>query len=339
MDEVSDTLAIDLQQKDISNAFENQKGKQVSGRLTDFELALHTYKNELDGYAAILQDRIFAKSIGKAVQDDGIALETAAQEEAEAFDDREIALRLGGHERSSPDHHQRRPTRTSFTENTLANLAQLSISEEPPFTGTAVNETEAGSSKSTTNLRGDCTACMDSKLVSDMIEAPCSHFYCQICTTRLFEDSITDESLFPPRCCRQTIPLSVVRGFLGVRLVDRFEEKSVERNDHNRTYCANPACSLYILPGMVELDVGTCTSCLGRTCTLCKKVAHSGDCKDEEQEVLEIARAEGWRRCFQCHNMVELRIGCNHITSVLSLSFYFAFIHLMLSCRQSLICF
>ena len=249
-----------------------------------------------------------------------------------------MALRLGGHERSSPD--QRRPTRTgNFAEETLANLAQLSINEGPPYTGTALNETEAESSKSTLGLWKDCTACLDSKLVSGMIEAPCSHYYCQTCTVRLFEDSITDESLFPPRCCRQTIPLSVVRGLLGMRLVNRFEEKSIERNDHNRTYCANPACSLYILPGLVKLDVGTCTSCLQRTCTLCKKVAHSGICKDEEQEVLKIARVEGWRRCFQCRNMIELRVGCNHITSVLSSPFCFAFIHLVLSCRRSLICF
>jgi IBR (half RING finger) domain-containing protein len=328
MDDASAALIIDLQQEDVADALENQKGKQVAGRQTDFELALDTYKNDLDCYGTILRDHRIARSMGMAVQDDAVALTIALQEEARNADDRAIALRLGGHEGSSADQHQTGRLRTNVSEETLARFGQLSVNEEPLlYTGTTFDETEAGSSKGAAGPRRgylDCAACMDSKPISDMVKVPCSHHYCRPCAVRLFEESITDESLFPPRCCRQVIPLSVVRGFLGFKLVNQFEAISVERNDPYRTYCANPACSAYIFPDMVKLYVGTCTSCLDSTCTLCKKLAHEGYCRDDEREqVLEMARTEGWRQCFKCRNMIELGVGCNHITSVLTLPFLF----------------
>jgi hypothetical protein len=336
MDEASADLIIDLQQEDVADALASQKGKQVTGRLTDFELALNTYKNDLDCYGTTLRDYRLARSMDQAVQDDGVALTMALQEEARHADDRAIALRLGGHEGSSTDQHQTGQLRTGVSEETLARLGQLSVNEEPLL---YFNETEAGSSKGAAGPRKgylDCAACTDSKPISAMVKVPCSHHYCRPCAVRLFEESITDESLFPPRCCRQAIPLSLVRGILGFKLVNQFEAISIERNDPYRTYCANPACSAYLSPDMVKLYVGTCRYCLDSTCTLCKKLAHEGDCEDDEREqVLEMARMEGWQQCFKCRNMIELWVGCNHITSVFS----FFFIHLALSCRESLTCF
>lgn len=157
---------------------------------------------------------------------------------------------------------------------------------------------------------------MDTKMRFDMVEAPCPdrHLYCQDCAVRLFEESIRDESLFPSRCCRVSISLSAVIRLLGADLTKRFEEKSVERNDPYRTYCSNPVCSQYTLPDRVRSFIGTCSYCSERTCTLCKRTTHSGACADETDEVLGMARAEGWQRCSGCRNIVELTTGCNHIT-------------------------
>ncbi|EAW06656.1 uncharacterized protein ACLA_083510 [Aspergillus clavatus NRRL 1] len=47
---------------------------------------------------------------------------------------------------------------------------------------------------------------------------------------------------------------------------------------------------------------------------LCKRAAHEGDCPDEDEEVLQLSEREGWRRCFQCRKVIELGVGCNHIT-------------------------
>ncbi|KAI1325696.1 hypothetical protein F5Y16DRAFT_257327 [Xylariaceae sp. FL0255] len=52
-----------------------------------------------------------------------------------------------------------------------------------------------------------CEACQDQKHFAELFRAPCNHEYCRQCLERLFKDAIVDESLFPPRCCRQTMPL------------------------------------------------------------------------------------------------------------------------------------
>jgi hypothetical protein len=93
-----------------------------------------------------------------------------------------------------------------------------------------------------------------------------------------------------------------------------FEEKAIEFSDPHRTYCSNPSCSKYIFPYSVSSYIGTCSHCSSRTCMRCKKPAHEGDCPDEDEELLQLAEREGWRRCFQCRNMIELGTGCNHIT-------------------------
>jgi hypothetical protein len=49
---------------------------------------------------------------------------------------------------------------------------------------------------------------------------------------------------------------------------------------------------------------------------MCKRTAHLGDCPSDStlQEVLALAAENGWRRCDGCKVVVELTMGCNHIT-------------------------
>ncbi|KAJ5835566.1 hypothetical protein N7447_001592, partial [Penicillium robsamsonii] len=154
----------------------------------------------------------------------------------------------------------------------------------------------------------------DSDPGSNMFENSCLHVYCQECVIRLLQNSLADESLFPPRCCRLPLPLESARGFIDDALWARFEEKSIEYGDQFRTYCSESACSRYILPTYVHGTIGNCRSCNHQTCTLCKKITHQGECVDDRAEVLELARVEGWQRCSNCSHLVELRSGCNHIT-------------------------
>ncbi|KAJ6188316.1 hypothetical protein N7519_003224 [Penicillium mononematosum] len=160
----------------------------------------------------------------------------------------------------------------------------------------------------------ECIACSESRPESDTVQNSCSHVYCQGCVIRLLQNSLADESLFPPRCCRQPLPLEGARGIINDELWARFEEKTIEHGDRHRTYCSDPACSRYILPAYVHGTIATCRVCNRQTCTLCKKTNHQGQCVDDRAEVLELARAEGWQRCSNCNHLVELRSGCNHIT-------------------------
>lgn len=55
-----------------------------------------------------------------------------------------------------------------------------------------------------------CVICREQLIFFKVIKALCSDYYCQDCLVRLFQASLTDETLFPPRCCQKSIPLESV---------------------------------------------------------------------------------------------------------------------------------
>ena len=179
-------------------------------------------------------------------------------------------------------------------------------------------------------LNRQCEACRDAKKYFDLVQAPCRHEYCRDCVRDLFRASLTDESLFPPKCCRMPIPLKTVGIFLNGKLKVEFEEKKVEFGTPNRTYCSRPTCSVFIKSDNVVDDTAVCPDCLAQTCTICKAEAHAGmDCPDDTalQTILELAQANGWQRCYACRRMVELDIGCNHMTYVKMITILISFIN------------
>lgn len=127
-----------------------------------------------------------------------------------------------------------------------------------------------------------------------------------------------DESLFPPRCCKQAFPYERVKALLSQRLKSAFGTKRVELETKDRTYCAIPTCSTFIKPSTIDGRVASCTKCHVRTCMLCKSIWHLGACpKDEAMEALIDAAGKNlWQSCPGCHRIVELQHGCNHITYV-----------------------
>jgi hypothetical protein len=162
-----------------------------------------------------------------------------------------------------------------------------------------------------------CEACGNEKNMEDIGYAPCDHEYCRDCLQALFRAALTDESLFPPRCCRQPIPLDTIRTFLNSELVHAFIDKKLEFDTPNKTYCAIPICSTFIRSTNIANNVGTCHRCHFETCTLCKEAAHGrAECPHdpEAQQILEMVRENGWQRCYTCSSVVELKYGCNHMT-------------------------
>jgi hypothetical protein len=164
------------------------------------------------------------------------------------------------------------------------------------------------------NVQHECESCLEKFNEVEMLVGSCSHHYCRDCLVHLLENALVVETLFPPRCCRQPLPLEQARALISSEIWTRYEEKKIEHNDQSRTYCANPTCSKYILPSQVRGRVARCKSCDHQTCTRCKTVAHAGRCPEEDEVILTLAREEGWTRCSNCGHLVELRSGCNHIT-------------------------
>ncbi|OJD21929.1 hypothetical protein ACJ73_06728 [Blastomyces percursus] len=337
MDDQSLALTVELLRQDVADVFESRKGKQAEGEVQDAELALQLWQGELTECLVFLSDRQMAKSMGRAVERDECAIAAIVQEEDTAINDRRMALNLGGGVDGQHVPRLHRRHRRELDEKTLQRLSKLNIDgvrdhgdddkghfpEESKSESFKVNPTsQADNSKRAADgaqseiARFDCTSCMESKVFFDIIETSCSHYYCRECIRTLFEQSFTDESLFPPRCCREPISLSQVGGFLGRQLAERFQEKLVEFNDANRMYCSNPVCSIYLPAKTFELNAVTCASCQHTTCVLCKKTAHSGPCVDEKAEdaLLDLIQTEKWQQCFKCRSVVELRSGCYHIT-------------------------
>jgi hypothetical protein len=163
-------------------------------------------------------------------------------------------------------------------------------------------------------LRHECVACSETFLKTQLLTGSCSHRYCHECLEHLLKNTLLDESLFPPKCCRRKLPIESARALISAETWTRYEEKKIENKDRSRTYCCDPQCSTYILPTQPRAQNATCKKCTKKTCTVCKTMAHTGKCPQTDQAILSMAKDNGWQRCPNCAHLVELRSGCNHIT-------------------------
>lgn len=330
LDDATATLILQLQSEDIEELLSAKKGKGRDGDVSDPDLALAAYQQELQEMKTILADRSMGRSLTRAVITDAALLNESLMEESAAARDRTLAHSLAGLKASSATPQQTTPA-SHLDDEFLARLTALYVSgcenegdaleDTVQSDGPAAAESSAWAASrnnASNTTSGHCTACDSTKPLFDVCQAPCGHSYCQECIQTLFELSITDETLFPPRCCRERIPLQSVKIYLSPLVVQIFEEKSIEFETSDRTYCSQLACSSFIAPANITGEQATCKECGTHTCTICKNSAHNGDCPQDiaTQQVLEAAREHGWQRCFNCRRLVELDIGCNHIVYV-----------------------
>ncbi|OGM43882.1 ariadne RING finger [Aspergillus bombycis] len=324
MDGPTQELVLSLMEEDARGALGLIKGKGRTEQVTDHELALTEWARELHHCACTIADYRMAKSLARAVSNDGVALAAATEEENRAFGDRMAALQLGGLSQSTPDQllGQNEAAMAGLTTSLMGGFTTVPEQSRPTdatevrssgFPG-AESSKVAAARKLDSQAHLKCVACMEAKPSFDIFKAICSHYYCRSCTGRLVHDSLVDESLFPPKCCRLPFSLSTIKTLLGEEIIRKFEEKTVEHSDSNRTYCANPSCSRYLPPGLVAITTRICPSCNTETCSTCKQRAHAGLCVEGQAEILNMAKREGWQRCARCRNIVELKSGCNHIT-------------------------
>jgi IBR domain, a half RING-finger domain len=170
----------------------------------------------------------------------------------------------------------------------------------------------------------DCIICTQ-PIQGREIRVPCGHYYDVECIISLFHASTKDESLFPPRCCKKSIPLSRVQDHFSASLLRQFVEKAREFSTPKRVYCARPQCSQFLGPqtegkAPANAKAYTCT-CGTVMCSRCKNVRDDGvqhlcgDGVDEgTQVVLALGKTNGWARCPGCRTMIELNLGCYHMT-------------------------
>jgi hypothetical protein len=181
-----------------------------------------------------------------------------------------------------------------------------------------------GQMETTRSGHDNCIACYSSDLhPSDMRRLGCGHNYCFECLRRLFANSVKNESLFPPRCCRIPIPLFIVEAKMPQHEITKCKMAEVEFGTPwpDRIYCSNRNCTSFIPRMNITKTHARCPSCKTSTCTKCKNGYHSSEsCSPDSdlQETLELSAREGWKRCASCGSMVERIEGCLHMTYVFS---------------------
>ncbi|KAG5203929.1 RBR-type E3 ubiquitin transferase [Trichophyton interdigitale] len=174
-----------------------------------------------------------------------------------------------------------------------------------------------------------CVICMSDDIpASKTAKLACAHRICHGCLRRAFTLSITDPQHMPPRCCTSDhIPLKHVENLFDLKFKLKWNQKFREYTTKNRKYCPSKGCGKWIPPaniyrvtgsrGTSRRRYGVCSRCKTMVCCTCGRKWHKDeDCPQDEGsiEFAEIAKQEGWRRCYNCSAMVELKEGCNHIT-------------------------
>lgn len=152
----------------------------------------------------------------------------------------------------------------------------------------------------------------------------CKHSYCHHCLHVLVNQAVTDEANMPPRCCALPLPTRVLKLVLTheeqITFMDAVAQYSTPWAE--RIYCSSSSCGTFIPKSTLPcpkrpLDL-TCPGCSISTCSICRKSAHElgQDCPADWElgTVLQIGDGGGWKRCYQCRNLVKSTDDCAYMT-------------------------
>lgn len=177
--------------------------------------------------------------------------------------------------------------------------------------------------------RVNCLTCLSDDIpLSQSAKLVCKHRMCHECLRRIFTLSVTDPQHMPPKCCTDApIPLKHVEAMFDTRFKIKWNQKYQEYTTKNRVYCTAKGCGEWIKPAQIHLDTsggantgrkyGICGKCKTKVCCTCNGKWHiSRECPKDEatKQFAEVAKKEGWKKCYNCSAMVELNEGCNHMT-------------------------
>ncbi|KAG6088258.1 hypothetical protein E4U15_006483 [Claviceps sp. LM218 group G6] len=318
IDPESLALILEIQLQDLRCM---TKGKSTIDHGPDSEVAAQIMEAEVKNLSSFYADRSMSRSIAHALVTDADAIAAHALQEKQAADDRAFALR------ENPQGAKQQPTALASSSASHSQGAEVKINQKlaaltvdekkiPSAAELSITAADPSSASKEKSALRRCVACTSEVASSDSIRCPCSHDYCGDCITSLFNAAINDESLFPPRCCKEPIPLDLSKHFLSATLLGAYEAKKLEHETPNKTYCHVRTCSTFVPPAFVKDDFATCVKCQSKTCTMCKGETHTDDCPADTLTAafLQIATEKGWQRCYSCKRMVDLDTGCNHIT-------------------------
>ncbi|KAG9190145.1 hypothetical protein G6011_08233 [Alternaria panax] len=320
-------VALTLQLEELGVYSNAGKGKHPIDEPPNIDVVYSQFQVELKAYKDFLADQKFAQSVGAAVHSDSVVIENLNSQDVQAHEDRRFALELSNND---PEIEAPPPSVHDYLQGEVhewmsmvsGNIAAASVVE---FSD---DETEAGPAMSYVERQADtikklstefnCCTCYDRFPRASMVTAKCGDRYCVDCMKGLFMRSTKDEGLYPPRCCKQPIPLDLVARHMKPDELATFELAVVEHATQNKTYCSNHDCVTFIIPGSIEpgTNRAVCPKCSAETCATCNNEFHPGtDCPDDPalRQTRELAREMGWQTCYGCNREVDLISGCYHM--------------------------
>ncbi|KAJ7048506.1 hypothetical protein C8F01DRAFT_1190188 [Mycena amicta] len=174
------------------------------------------------------------------------------------------------------------------------------------------------------------------------LPCPKQHPYCVGCLTSYIDTKLNPDGkgggvagimVFPIRCpeCPTSDFADGISDDVAARVIG--PEKMVLW-DHQKLlhsipyiYCPNPKCSAIVeTPEETDDPKSVCPFCQLLMCVSCRVVWHRElSCEEyqalppderspEDRLLMELAKANQWRRCPNCSSLVELVSGCNHMT-------------------------
>ncbi|PGH23584.1 hypothetical protein AJ80_02364 [Polytolypa hystricis UAMH7299] len=321
-------LFLSLQLEEISVREGSSKGKYRADDPPDNELAISVFQADVLEKIGSWSDRKLAYSIARALETDERVITAINDSESQAQQDRRLALQLNGDDPgpeappayTEQDFHvspEEEVFRRAFTTCDESNAADHD-DEEECIAGPSMTYAERQRQKALErfNMEDECCTCVERFRGGEIIRLECGDVYCTGCLKDLFMRASKDQTLYPPRCCRRHIPLSVIVGEMSAEERETFESAVVEFSTEDRTYCSSPECGKFIPPTRIEADRAICGRCGSETCALCKRKFHIDDCPADPalQATLELSTRQGWQRCYRCRALLELTVGCNHMT-------------------------
>ncbi|KAI0997992.1 hypothetical protein K3495_g10199 [Podosphaera aphanis] len=332
-----DIFALSLQLEEIETQHLVRKGKWSETSPPDTVVALLDFEKELVNAIQRIEDKKRAHSIAKAVEDDAAILQLLNNEEVQASRDRQIALTSQDDDTQNFDESSINKSIVADENTAWLSWSELDFNKDPEFS--VAPDVESICESLTSSFVGpsvpyvqrqklaldqlpnrmlECSVCIDKFYPHKAVRLECTdgHIYCKACLKHRFILSITDETLFPPKCCGNLIPISLVEDVMTPDESKRFYEAEEEYSTLNRVYCSRPSCGRFISPKFVVNDLAHCNDCDHETCIHCKREAHIGECPADEalQSFMAYASEQHWKRCFKCQAMVERLHGCNHMT-------------------------
>ncbi|KAM3511862.1 hypothetical protein MY11210_004480 [Beauveria gryllotalpidicola] len=321
----SERLALQLMQNDLQEFKSLQKGKARADEPDDFALAVQMQSLYLTNQIRSLADREYclqiqsqrntvplpAPSPKQSLPSTAVVAGPSRQARTSARTAAQADTVVAGSSRQPNASTSAGTVCKTPAAAALRSLASSSLDDNEASGSTIVN----GSIPADEDQDLICVACDGAYGENLAVRVSCGHVYCPDCLACLFGASTTDESLFPPRCCKQPILLDAARKWLPEELIIEFEKKEVEFTSTNRTYCFNLFCSAFIPPHEIDAERGYCRECDVWTCTICKGVEHDGACPHDphKDEILAVAKENGWQQCSECQHLVELSHGCSHM--------------------------